>query len=40
MYFIQSVWSALYIGDCGTSDKGPSEIGATSLQKTLVAAPC
>ena len=24
----------------GTSDKGPSEIGTTSLQRTLVAAPC
>ena len=24
---------------CGTSDKGPSEIGMTSLQMTLVAAP-
>ena len=24
----------------GTSDKGPSEIGMTSLQRTLVAAPC
>ena len=24
----------------GASDKGPSEIGTTSLQKTLVAAPC
>ena len=24
----------------GTSDKGPSEIGTISLQKTLVAAPC
>ena len=24
----------------GTSDKGPSEIGTTSLQGTLVAAPC
>ena len=24
----------------GTSDKGPSEIGTTSLQTTLVAAPC
>ena len=23
-----------------TSDKGPSVIGATSLQRTLVAAPC
>ena len=23
----------------GTSDKGPSEIGTTSLQRTLVAAP-
>ena len=24
----------------GTPDKGPSEIGMTSLQRTLVAAPC
>ena len=24
----------------GTSDKGPSEIGTTSLQRTLVEAPC
>ena len=24
----------------GTSDKGPSEIGTTSLQRTLAAAPC
>ena len=24
----------------GTSDKGPSEIGATSPQRTLVVAPC
>ena len=24
----------------GTSDKGPSEMGTTSLQRTLVAAPC
>ena len=24
----------------GTSDKRPSEIGTTSLQRTLVAAPC
>ena len=24
----------------GTSDKGPSEIGTTSLQRTLVATPC
>ena len=24
----------------GTSDKGPSEIGTTSLQRTFVAAPC
>ena len=24
----------------GSSDKGPSEIGTTSLQRTLVAAPC
>ena len=24
----------------GTSDKGPSEIGTTSLQRTLVVAPC
>ena len=24
----------------GTSDKGPSEIGTTSLQKTLVSTPC
>ena len=24
----------------GTSDKGPSEIGTTSLQRTLVLAPC
>ena len=24
----------------GTSDKGPSEIGTTSLQRTLVAVPC
>ena len=24
----------------GTSDTGPSEIGTTSLQRTLVAAPC
>ena len=24
----------------GTSDKGPSEIGMISLQRTLVAAPC
>ena len=24
----------------GTSNKGPSEIGTTSLQRTLVAAPC
>ena len=24
----------------GTSDKGPSEIGTTSLQRRLVAAPC
>ena len=24
----------------GTSDKGPSEIGTTSLQRTLVGAPC
>ena len=24
----------------GTSDKGPSEIGTTSLQRALVAAPC
>ena len=24
----------------GTSDKGPSEIGTTSLQRTLVASPC
>ena len=24
----------------GTSHKGPSEIGATSLQRTLVAAQC
>ena len=24
----------------GTSDKGPSEIRTTSLQRTLVAAPC
>ena len=23
-----------------SSDKGPSEIGTTSLQRTLVAAPC
>ena len=27
-------------GYSGTSDKGPSEIGTTSLQRTLVAAPC
>ena len=24
----------------GTSDKGPSEIGTTSLQRTLVSTPC
>ena len=24
----------------GTSDKGPSEIETTSLERTLVAAPC
>ena len=24
----------------GASDKGPSEIGTTSLRRTLVAAPC
>ena len=24
----------------GTSDNGPSEIGTTSLQRTLVATPC
>ena len=24
----------------GTSDKGPSEIGTTSLQRTLVSIPC
>ena len=29
-----------YIVYSGTSDKGPSEIGTTSLQRTLVAAPC
>ena len=29
-----------YIMCRGTSDKGPSEIGTTSLQRTLVAAPC
>ena len=29
---------SLYVS--GTSDKGPSEIGTTSLQRTLVAAPC
>ena len=32
------------VGQCrkysGTSDKGPSEIGTTSLQRTLFAAPC
>ena len=33
MTFPKSVYS-------GTSDKGPSEIGTTSIQRTLVAAPC
>ena len=28
------------MGYSGTSDKGLSEIGTTSLQRTLVAAPC
>ena len=34
--------SYLFVGLAysGTSDKGPSEIGTTSLQGTLVAAPC
>ena len=31
------VWTRFY---SGTSDKGPSEIGTASLQRTLVAAPC
>ena len=30
----------LQCSDSGTSDKGPSEIGTTSLQRTLVGAPC
>ena len=29
----------VYMEYSGTSDKGPSEIGTTSLQRTLVAAP-
>ena len=34
---VKKVMAVLY---SGTSDKGPSEIGTTSLQRTLVAAPC
>ena len=30
----------VYLNYSGTSDKGPSEIGMTSLQRTLVGAPC
>ena len=31
---------ALSMNYSGTSDKGPSEIGTTSLQRTLAAASC
>ena len=32
--------ATLLDGSSGTSDKGPTEIGVTSLQRTIVAAPC
>ena len=34
---VRSITAHMY---SGTSDKGPSEIGTTSLQKTLVSTPC
>ena len=36
--YIQDILTAK--GYSGTSDKGPSEIGTTSLQRTLVSTPC
>ena len=38
---VSSLFTVLvYMEYSGASDKGPSEIGTTSLQRTLVAAPC
>ena len=40
LHVCKSNYLSLHTVYSGTSDKGPSEIGTATLQRTLVAAPC